>query len=165
MSTQGKETASVFSIDTNTANAFYLWLSLSPLSSMPDLHLCSNFNYFMGFHDQLCHVPIGDLCFQTVSGEISSHTHFRSRIGNFIHIQSRCNECFCGCVWDQIHLPLLNLPISVGVINLWFSQSDDTYLLNTYHVPGTVPGTGDTTVNRQSPTIINVHSRGGGGRQ
>jgi len=42
----------------------------------------------------------------------------------------------------------------IGVINLSFIQSDDEYSLNTYHVPGTVPGTGDTTVNRQSPTVI-----------
>lgn len=74
MSTQGKETTSAFSIDTNTANAFYLWLSLSPLSSVPDLHLYCNFSYFMCFHDQLCYVLIGDLCFQTVSAEKSSHT-------------------------------------------------------------------------------------------
>lgn len=74
MSTQGKETTSALSIDTNAANAFYLWLSLGPLSSMPNLRLCGNFNYFMCLHDSLCYVPTGNLCFQTVSGEASSHT-------------------------------------------------------------------------------------------
>lgn len=72
MSTQGEETTSAFSIHTNTAHAFIYGRHWAPSAVCP-LSLCCNFSCFMCFHDWLCSVPIGDLCFQTMPGEISGH--------------------------------------------------------------------------------------------
>lgn len=58
---------------------------------------------------------------------------------------------------------MLNLPVSVVVINSSFIGAASRYLLNTYCVPGTVPGIGDLPVNRVLPSK-RLHSRRGGHR-